>query len=340
MYYYIAAVYFVIGRNTLVIQFLSCIFGACACVLIYRISQMVVPVQRVARLSSVLCAVSPSMVIWTSQGVKEPLTLFLLCSALYLTLRLGRQMTFHEPALLLLTLFGIYSLRHYVFYIAFLASGLSLVVATRKLSPQRIMQGALAVTVIAIFFAYYGAGAVAQRSLDLQLIQSGREWSAGVSGSGYGGDVNITDTRAALAYLPLGTLFFLFAPFPWMIRNINHLLILPEMIVWWAATPFLVRGFWIAIRHRLRSSLAILTFTIGLTFSYALYLTNFGTAHRMRVQVLGFFIIFVSIGWEAWQRNRSHTQEQRRAYRLSYAGIQPRPAAPGIARQDLGHRIQ
>jgi hypothetical protein len=200
-------------------------------------------------------------------------------------------MTVHEPILLLLTLFGIYSLRHYVFYVVFLAVGASLIVASRKMSPQRILQGAVAVMLIGLFFAYYGAGDVAQKSFDLKLIQSGREWSATASGSGYGGDVNITDTRAALAYLPLGTAFFLFAPFPWMIRNINHLVILPEMILWWAAAPFLARGFWIALRYRLRSSLGILMFTVGLTFSYALYLTNFGTAHRMRVQVLGFFII-------------------------------------------------
>ncbi|MEP7272127.1 MAG: hypothetical protein ABI882_11535 [Acidobacteriota bacterium] len=183
----------------------------------------------------------------------------------------------------------------------------------------------LAVLLIGLFFAYYGAGDVAQKSLDLGLIQSGREWSAGVSGSGYGGDVNITDTRAALAYLPLGTLYFLFAPFPWMIRNLNHVLILPEMILWWLASPFLFRGFWIALRRRLRSSMAILMFTFGLSFAYALYLTNFGTAHRMRVQVLGFFIIFVSIGWESWRLSRAKVHALNPMYRIGY---QPSPRAP------------
>jgi Gpi18-like mannosyltransferase len=71
MYYYVAAVYYIIGRNALAIQLLNCIFGASSCILIYRISQLVIPVQRVARLSAVLCALSPSMLIWTSQGVKS-----------------------------------------------------------------------------------------------------------------------------------------------------------------------------------------------------------------------------------------------------------------------------
>ncbi len=76
------------------------------------------------------------------------------------------------------------------------------------------------------------------------------------------------------------------------------------MIVWWAAAPFLFWGFWFSFRHRLRPSLAICLFTTGLTSAYALYLTNFGTAHRMRVQILGFFIIFVCIGWHQYQLKR------------------------------------
>jgi hypothetical protein len=264
------------------------------------------------------------MLIWTSQGIKESPIIFFLCLSLYLTLRLSREITLRDCFLLLVSLLSIYALRHYVFFVVFLAAGGGLLLSSKRFSPMHIVQGGLAVTVIGLIFAYYGAGEVATRSFDLEKIQSGRVWSANVSGSGYGADVDITDTRAALVYLPLGTLFFLFAPFPWMVRSLNHILILPEMVVWWLSAPFLFKGMWFAVRRRLRESLAIALFTAGLTFAYALYLTNFGTSHRMRVQILGFFIIFASIGWES----RRLAKEQRRS-RLRSA--QARFGRPGRA---------
>jgi hypothetical protein len=324
MYYYVAAVYWVIGKSALAIQLINCVVGANACVLIYLTAQMAYSVRRVSRTAGVLCAVAPSMVIWSAQGIKEPLIVFLLASILYLTLKLGNKFNMLEVILLLLALSGVYALRHYVFFVAFLASAASLLFAARQFSPKRMIQGSLAVLLLGTVFAYYGAGEVADKALDLQKIQSGRTWSAKVSGSGYGGDVDITDTRAAIQWLPLGTIIFLFAPFPWMIRNLNHVLMMPEMVVWWLASPWLVRGFWFAFRKRLRESLSLGLFTVGLTLTYALFLTNFGTAHRMRVQILGFFIIFISIGWEL---HRMKVEERRRAHLVPH-GLRRRGPSP------------
>lgn len=317
MYYYVAAIYAVIGRNAFAVQLLNCVIGANACVLIYLTAQMAYSVRRVSRTAGVLCAVAPSMVIWTSQGIKEPLLVFLLAAILYLTLKLSNRVNLLEVILLILALTGVYALRHYVFFVAFIACAAALLFSAKQFSPARILQGSLVVLVLGSVFAYYGAGDVVDKSFDIESIQRGREWSAKVSGSGYGGDVDITDTRAAIEYLPLGTLIFLFAPLPWMIRNINHVILLPEMIVWWLSTPWLIKGFWFAIRKKLRASLALSLFTVGLTLAYALFLTNFGTAHRMRVQILGFFLIFISVGWEL----RRLKIEERRRIRIVPNGL-------------------
>ena len=335
MYYFVAAIYYITGRNPLATQLICCVFGANTCVLIYRITRMIYPVQRVARLASILSAVSPSLVVWCSQGLKEPLIVFLLSACLFLTLRLTQRPTVIGSILLLLSMGGLYALRHYIFYVVFLGVAASLLFAARQFSPQRIIQGSVAVLVLGFVFAYYGAGDVASRSFDLDRLQAGRKWSGSVAESGYGGDVDITDTRQALVYLPLGTVFFLFAPFPWMIRNLNHLIALPEMIVWWAAAPFLFWGFWFSFWRRLRPSLAILLFTTGLTFAYALYLTNFGTAHRMRVQILGFFIIFVCIGWHQYKLKR----ERRRSSSPMLSRI-PVRLAPAVAGQRQLHHVR
>jgi hypothetical protein len=299
MYYYVAALYALIGQCPLAIQLINCSVGASVCVLVYKITRMIHPQLRVARLAGILTAVAPSMVLWSSQGIKEALIMFFLSLCAFLTLKLCRKIRVADFALLIFSLSCLYTLRHYVFYILFLAITAALLFAAKKFTPVRLLQGGLLVVMLGITFAYLGSGQKIENQLDLQRLQMGRDWASKEANSGFGREVDLTDPQAALAYLPLGAIYVLFAPFPWMIRNMMHLAMLPELIVWWLAAPLLFKGYWVAVRRRLRDSFAICLFTIGLTMVYALFQSNFGTAHRQRAQLLIFFYIFISIGWEA-----------------------------------------
>ena len=203
-------------------------------------------------MAGMMAALSPSMIIWTSQGIKEGPITFLLCGCLLLTLRMCRKMRWLDALLLLATLFCLYSLRHYVFFIVFFAVAGSLIAAARDFSPLRMIQGGVLVVVLSTIFILLGANSVVERQMDLNQIQAGREWSARVSNTGYGGDVDITDARQALTYLPIGTLYFLYAPFPWMIQSLTQMLTLPELVLWWLCAPLLFYGYWQAFRHHLR----------------------------------------------------------------------------------------
>lgn len=322
-YYFVAGIYYLIGRNAFAFQLVCCLIGAAAVVLVNRIAYLIYPDQRTARLAGILAAVSPSMIIWTSQGIKEGPITFLLCLSLYLTLRMSRKITIADSLLLIGALFCMFALRHYVFYVVFMAVIGSLVVAAREFSPARIMQGGLLIIVLGVVFSSLGAQEVAESNLNLKRIQAGREWSARVSNTGYGGDVDITDTREAITYLPIGAMYFLYAPFPWMISSVSHVLSLPELVLWWLAAPLLFAGYWYMVRHRLRESFPVCIFTIGLTFVYALYQTNAGTSHRQRVQLLGFFIIFIAIAWTRWRAARAERRAQHAAARYGWVGAMP-----------------
>src|SRR6185369_11572077 len=120
----------------------------------------------------------------------------------------------------------------------------------------------------------------------------------------------ISDPKAAIGFLPVGLVYVLFAPFPWMMTNLRQLITLPELLIWWALVPMLIKGYWYAIRHRLKESFAICVFTIGLTLSYALYQSNVGTAYRHRAQLYVFFIIFISMGLELRREARQRKRAQ------------------------------
>jgi 4-amino-4-deoxy-L-arabinose transferase-like glycosyltransferase len=262
-----------------------------------------------ARTAAVLVAFSPSMILWSSQALKDaPIVFCLSLCALY-TLKLREKFTLPNLLLLGIFLFGIYSLRHYAFYILFISIAGAFVIGAKNLSPLRIMQGGLLVLLLGFVFVYFGAKDVA-KGFDLRDIQARREYGAREAKSGYGGDVDITDKQAAITFLPIGLMYVLLSPFPWMI-GVRQLIIVPELVLWWLAFPFLVKGYWYALRHRLRDSFVLCLFTMGLTLVYALYQTNVGTAYRHRAQMYIFFFIFISVGWELRRSARLMKKAER-----------------------------
>jgi len=335
MYYFVAAIYYVIGQNPLAIQLISCALGAGVCVAGYKIAMMVYPNERVARTVCVMTAFSPSLVLWTSQGLKDGPIVLCLCLCVLYALRVCAKVEMKSFALLLVSFLCLYTLRHYAAYIMFTAvAGGLLFTSRKKLDPVRMLQGAMLIIVIGLAFSYFGAGEVAKTSMDLKHIQNARVWGAKVSNSGFGGDVDITDPQAAIEYLPLGILYVLLSPFPWMINNFRQLITLPELIAWWWLMPMMVKGYWYVLRKRLRQSFVVCTFVLGLTLAFALFQSNAGTAYRHRSQLYVFFFIFICIGLEL--RRNARLERRAPAYqqvpfgRVPVAAVSQRIAAGSV----------
>jgi len=332
IYYFVGGMYAAIGRNPLAMQLMCAAIGAVTCVVVYNICRMVHPEQRVARIAAMLIAFSPSMVLWSSQFLRDAPIVLALCLCTLYALKLRERISLFNLMMLFVSLFCLYALRHYAAYILFVAIAGSLILAAREITPWRVVQGGLLVLIIGFAFTYFGASEVLTTKLDLQFIQSGREWSARTAESGFGGDVDITDARSALGFLPIGMLYVLFAPFPWMITNLRQLITLPELLVWWALTPVMIWGFWDSVKHRLRESFVIMIFTVGLTLVYALYQSNVGTAYRHRSQLYVFFVLFISIGLELRRTARARKRAQRN---FDPAGFRP-TLSPQMPNTNIG----
>src|SRR5205823_12991669 len=78
MVYLVAAVYGLIGRNMLAIQFMNAVFGAATAVIIFLCAYQVFNNIRVARIAAIAVAFYPSLVLWSAQGLKDgPIVFFL-----------------------------------------------------------------------------------------------------------------------------------------------------------------------------------------------------------------------------------------------------------------------
>jgi hypothetical protein len=326
MYYFVASIYHIAGHSQLVVQSINCALGAAACVVVHKITQMIHPSQRVARTAAVLTAFSPSMILWSSQLLKDAPIVLCLCLCTLYTLKLRSRFAVKDCLLLLLSLFCLFSLRHYAFYIMFIAIAGTLLLAAKRVTPLRVVQGGILIIILGMVLVYFGAGETVQNGFDLKRIQAAREWGAREAKTGFGGDVDITDPKAAIGFLPIGTLYVLFAPFPWMVTNLRQLITLPELLAWWSLIPMLVIGFWHAVRHRLKESFALCVFTVGLTLAYALYQSDVGTAYRHRGQLYVFFFIFISLGLEV---RRTARLKRRSNPSTGYRFFAPFAAATG-----------
>jgi hypothetical protein len=258
-----------------------------------------------------------------------PIALFLALCTLF-TLKLRDRFEGKYFLLLLGSLFCLFALRNYAAYIVFISMAGTFILTAKRFTPIRILQGALLVILFGLALSYFAGGHVqqfAERAVDLKRIQAIRVWGAKVSSSGYGADVDISDPQAALGFLPVGVVYVLFAPFPWMMGNLRQLITLPEQIAWWLLVPIMLKGYWFAFRHRLRESFPTTVFSIGLTLAYALYQSNVGTAYRQRAQLFVFFFVFISIGLEV----RREARQKKRRGEVTRRPVPARYAPPSLA---------
>ena len=325
MLYVVAGVYSLIGENLYAIQLINASVGAATAVVVYYVAQTLFNNIRVSRLAAILVAFFPSLILWTSQALKDGLIVLALALAMLATLRLMEKITLGYVLVLTACLLSLLSLRFYIFYMMVAAVMGSFFIGMKAINAQGFVQRFLAVALMGLAFTWFGvlryAGAQFDRYANLKTIQMSRTDQAN-AGSGFGKDVDVGTTEGALTAIPIGLVYLLFAPFPWDMATLRQSITLPEMLVWWASFPLLVLGLWYALRHRLRQVAPIVIFTTMLTIAYSVFQGNVGTAYRQRSQLLVFYFIFVAVGAILLKEKAEDKRRQQQLAKVELAELQ------------------
>jgi hypothetical protein len=332
MIYFIGGLYSVIGRNMLATQFFNAVLGAATAPVIFMCALEVFENTRVAKIAAIAVAFYPSIVLWSSQGLKDGPTVFFIAVCVLATLRLGKRVTPLYLGVLLLALICTLSLRFYVFYMIFVAIAGAFVIGMRSVTSQSLVRQFVVIISLGMAMTYLGVSRYASAQFEqygsLEKVQRSRNDLAGSAQSGFGRDTDVSTTSGALSAVPIGLIYLFFAPFPWQLGSLRQSLTLPEMAVWYVSFPFLVLGFWFSIRYRLRQMSPILIFTSMLTLGYSILQGNVGTAYRQRSQVLVFYFIFVAVGAVLVKERQEKMREKRKRER-SRVRISTLPKKPG-----------
>jgi len=325
MLYLVGGVYEIIGRNMLAIQLINASIGAATAIVVYYVAQHLFSNTRVSKLAAVLVAFFPSLILWSSQALKDGLIILALGLSILATLRLMEKIKVGYVVMLIGALMALFSLRFYIFYMMCAAVAGSFFLGSKAFSAQGFMQRFVAVGAIGLAFTWFGVlqGASVQfeRYANLKMVQTSREDLA-AAGSGFMKDVDVQTTEGALTVIPIGLLYLMFAPFPWDFATLRQTITLPEMILWWMSFPLLVLGLWYSIKHRLRQVSPIIIFTTMLTLAYSLFQGNVGTAYRQRSQLLVFYFIFIAVGAIILKERAEDRRRQQQLAKQELAELQ------------------
>jgi len=300
MLYLVAAVYELVGENMLAVQFINASIGSATAIVVYESAQHIFKNKRVSRWACLLVCFWPSLILWSAQALKDGIIVLVLSLGILCTVKLMNKISIGYLFLLTACLSALLTLRFYTFYMMVAAVAGSFLLGMKSLNAQAFIGRFLAIVGIGLIFTWFGviqyAGSQLSRYGNMQMVQMSREDMARSADSGFMKDVDVSTTEGALTAIPIGTLYLLFAPFPWQLASLRQSLPLPEMIVWWLCFPFVILGFWYGLKHRLSEVAPILIFTTMLTLAYSLVQGNVGTAYRQRSQLLVFYFIFLAVG--------------------------------------------
>jgi 4-amino-4-deoxy-L-arabinose transferase-like glycosyltransferase len=310
-FYLVGALYYVFGHNQLLVQFVNGTIGALTVLVIYAIGKHLFDVE-VAQWAARFMAFFPQVVFWSGAIYKDPAVMFCIAVCMYAVLKLSVQLAPRYVLLFVAAALALMTLRFYVFYfVAFATLG------TFVLAQRRGLVASIA-SYITVFAVFVGAFAFAasretleqQKSyLSFERLQLTRTDQAMWSHSAVE-QADVSTPGGALAALPTGLVYLLFAPFPWAVRGLRQMLTLPETLVWYALWPAMIRGLLQTFRHRLRQALPILVFAASLTVAYAVFQGNVGTAYRQRTQVTMFYFIFMAAGLVQRRRQRAQARQE------------------------------
>lgn len=296
--YFVGFVYWLVGPNQLLMQFVNATLGSLSVVTIYAIARDLFD-EPSARWAGRFMAFFPQMIIWSAGLYKDPAILLCISLTIYAVLKLRQRLTLPLLLLYFVALLSLLSLRFYIFYIvAFATLGTFAFTERRSFASAVLIQGLLLGAFAAAFSFAAGTETLERHveMVDLEHVQQARADLTQSAASGFDDDADVSTASGALSAVPMGLAYLLFAPFPWAISGLRQALTLPETLVWYGLMPAFVRGLLYTVRHKFREALPILVFTLTLTLAYAVFQGNVGTAYRQRTQITMFFFVLMGVG--------------------------------------------
>jgi hypothetical protein len=297
-FYISGAIYYILGSYRVNVSYVNALMSTLTVFFIYRLSSMFFH-KVVARRAALFNAFFPSMILWGSIALKEPLVTLLIVICLTSCIRLKSEFSVSAFLGTVLPVAALQPIRFYMVYFVCFAILAAFMLDRGVRFVTGVYKQILIGGIIVALFAVSGMSDRAQEGAEyfsLERVSGFRGGMATSAQSGFSADADVSTPLRAALFLPIGMAVLLLGPFPWQFTSVRSLTAAPETIIWWFMFPAAIAGMRLAMRTRWSETSALLLFTAALTCAYSLMHGNVGTAFRLRGQIFVFLFIFAALG--------------------------------------------
>jgi len=300
-----AFVYFFTGYNPLCLFIMNSLAGAVTVIPLYFLARRIFS-KNAAILAASVFALWPSHILWCTQNLKEPISVFFCVFCVWFLFAFKES---HKPGyfiLFCLSFFLFWKFRMEIAIVVALTVMFSYIVSIKKLKDFLITLSFIAAVyfLFDIFVArYFFSTDVVKHVIDFNILfekLSVLKQARGAYGAtGFLPQSDITTLSGVLQVLPTGVFYMLFKPFPWEFQGGLQFFASIEMLFWYLFLPFFCVGIYKAFKNNWSSVSVLVVFIVLMTLLMALIESNAGTMYRHRSVIWAFNIIFIAGGLAA-----------------------------------------
>jgi len=297
--------YAIFGRNPFILQSISVLAGTYCVVLVWKISLEVWGMQRVAKLSAWLVALSPILILYSSLTMREVfITLLLLYGMFYVILWVKTKQIIN--AIIALLAFFLQILFHpgvatasvlflSMFFLYYIKLFFTRIMDHSKIDIQSLLV-ILFCAMLGIYTVFSAETLTLPYSGWLDILEPGKlikRTSIMATGDASYPAWLIADSFLQFLFLLIPKmLYFLFSPFPWDISEFKHVVGMFDGVVF-------ILLFISIYGHRqyIKScppALILMLFVIFLSLIFSIAVGNFGTGIRHRSKILPIIIVIAA----------------------------------------------
>ncbi len=332
----------IFGKSLLMVKFFSSLVGSVTIIGIFLLAKVIFN-TRVAKISAITAAFFPSLVIWSSAGLKEPFIIFFIVYNAYYVVKNMKRFSFFNLANIFLSVVLLSSFNITAGAIAVIAYIIAVIVYLPLgiLLKRAAFIAALCVSIIAFMgsqklVSYHLHNCVDRQTgnadfddAKIPLFPHNRLGEEGLRK--YFNDYPSHFVFPAYAYTDdsfnpkemyyackvkwtgflvsyfKGMLYVVFSPFLWSINSSNQMMAYPQMTVIYITIPFVIAGIIISLRHYRKSAISISCFIFLLFSVLAITEGNIGGLFRHRDWASPLLIILFAVGfdWIAFKARRT-----------------------------------
>jgi len=298
----IGVIYFISGRVPLLAQFVNVVLGVFIVYYVYKIIIELGATKRSAQIGSVITALFPTLCLYSAITMRENFISFFAIVSVFYFLKWLNSGTVSKlvlaVAFLLLSsalngamiLLGIAYAIFFIFYKAKIKKW--------RLVSKQTFFGIFIVTLGIILFSSFLMNKLPS---DLSLVFSpdymgGRVTTSARGGAAYLVGFTPNSILDIIIQTPVRMVYFLFAPFPWMISSPGQILGLIDSLLYLVLVFYLIRGFRYLKKYNNPAFWAVALMLLIMTATFAWGTSNFGTAIRHRQKIVWLIIVVSSLG--------------------------------------------